>query len=105
MERLLPTPHTTLRQMLGNAGCQSTFNYLLKGMLKEYADRPFEQAPEDVRHNFLYGLPVGDGRLSHNLASHLRYKFMKGREVQRLPRLPRLSRHAAATGSAPRRAR
>ena len=80
MERLLPTPHTTLRQMLGNAGCQSTFNYLLKGMLKEYADRPFEQAPESVRSNFLYGIPQGDGRLSHNLSSHLRSKFIKGRE-------------------------
>ena len=81
MERLLPTPQTTLRQMLAHAGCQTTFNYLLKGMLKELADRPFMQAPEDVRRNFLYGLPVGDGRLSHNLASHLRYKLMKGREV------------------------
>ncbi len=81
MERLLPTPQTTLRQMLVHAGCQTTFNYLLKGMLKEFADRPFMQAPEDVRRNFLYGLPVGDGRLSHNLASHLRYKLMKGREV------------------------
>lgn len=81
MERLLPTPQTTLRQMLGHAGCQTTFNYLMKGMYKEYADRPFADAPEDVRRSFLYGMPVGDGRLSHNLASHLRWKFMKGREV------------------------
>ena len=81
MERLLPTPQTTLRQMLGNAGCQSTFNYMLKGLLKEYADRPFAEIPEDKRRNFLYGIPVGDGRLSHNLSSHLRWKFIKGREV------------------------
>ena len=104
MERLLPTPQTTLRQMLGHAGCQTTFNYLLKGMLKEYADRPFAEAPENVRRNFLYGIPVGDGRLSHNLSSHLRWKFYeraRGARLPQLPRLPRMRRRPGQRRGAP----
>ncbi len=82
MTRLVPTPETTLRQLLNNAGSQSTFQYLLKGMLKEYADLPYAQAPEAARQHLLYGLQLHDGRVSHNLFDHLRWKLHKGRDVQ-----------------------
>jgi excinuclease ABC subunit A len=81
MEKLLPTPTTTPRQMLVNAGSLSTFNYLLKGLLSDVADVPFNTAPETARRHLLYGLQVGDGRLSHNLFDHLRWKLLKGRAV------------------------
>ncbi len=81
LEKLLPTPDTTPRQMLQHAGSQTTFNYLLKNLFKEYADRPFREMPESARTHLLYGLPVGDGRLSHNLFDHLRWKLLKGRPV------------------------
>jgi excinuclease ABC subunit A len=81
MEKLLPAPTTTTRQMLANAGSLSTFSYLLKGMLKDVADMPFSAAPESARQHLLYGIPVGDGRVSHNLFDHLRWKLLKGRAV------------------------
>jgi excinuclease ABC A subunit len=81
MDKLLPQPDTTLRQLLGNAGSESTFQHLLNGMYKEYADLPFNGIPDNLQRQFLYGIPVGHGRLSHNLFEHLRWKLLKGREV------------------------
>lgn len=81
MQRLLPERDTTLRRMLENAGSLTTFQYLLKGLFKEYADQPFAHAPETVRHHVLYGAALGDGRVSHNLFDHLRWKYLKGRAV------------------------
>ena len=80
-EKLLPEPTTTIRQLVTLAGSQTTFNYLLRGLLKEYADRPYREAPEKIQRHILYGFPVGDGRMSHNLFDHLRWKYLKGREV------------------------
>ncbi len=81
LEKLLPTPQTTLRQALDNAGSPNSFQYLLRGLFKEYADRPFMDAPAPVQQHMLYGKPLGNGRTSHNLFDHLRYRMMRGREV------------------------
>ena len=58
-QKLLPTSDTTLRELLKNAGSQSTFNYMLKGIFKDYSDQPFREAPENVRQHLLYGIPLG----------------------------------------------
>jgi excinuclease ABC A subunit len=81
LEKILPTPETTPRQLLVNAGSQSAFGYLMKGMFKDYADQPFNQMPANLQQHLLYGVPAREGHVSHNLFDHLRWKLLKGREV------------------------
>lgn len=81
MEQLLPSPQTTMRQLLARADSLSSFNYLLKGMLKPYADIPFGEAPPSARQHILYGICMRDGRPCHNLFEHLRWKLLRGRDV------------------------
>lgn len=81
LEKILPTPETTPRQLLVNAGSQSAFGYLLRGMFKDYADRPFNQMSAHLQQHLLYGVPAREGHVSHNLFDHLRWKLLKGREV------------------------
>jgi excinuclease ABC A subunit len=83
MEKLVPDASITLRQVLVNAGVQSSFQHLLKGRLKPYADTPFSQMPDDAREHILYGVEIQNPyrRRSLSLYSRLRYLLSRGEDV------------------------
>ncbi len=81
MDKLFPTPRTTFREAIANSGIQRTFTYFLNVKYKSISDQPFAGLPEATRHMLLYGEPLGNGRSTHNLFDHLRYRMLRGREV------------------------
>jgi len=83
MEKLIPDPDITLKQMLVNAGVVSSFGHLLRGRLKAYVDTPFSQLPDDAREHILYGVEIQHPfrRRSLSLFSRLRYLLSRGEDV------------------------
>lgn len=83
MEKLVPDGTVTLREVLVNAGVHSTFQHLIKGRLKQYADTPFGELPDDARDHILYGIEIHNPyrRRSLSLYSRLRYLLSRGRDV------------------------
>ncbi|MBN1429332.1 MAG: excinuclease ABC subunit UvrA [Anaerolineae bacterium] len=83
MERLVPDASFTLRQVLANVGMLSSFQYLLKGRLKQYADTPFCQMPADAQEQILHGVTVGRdaGRRSHAIFGLLQHRLSHGEDV------------------------
>ncbi|MBN1889734.1 MAG: excinuclease ABC subunit UvrA [Thermoflexales bacterium] len=80
MDRLVPDEAITLSQVLARAGALSTFQHLLKGRLKPYADTPFRQMPDEARDHILYGLEIRNPyrKRSHNLFDHLKHRAARG---------------------------
>jgi excinuclease ABC subunit A len=74
MDKLVPDDTITLSQVLAQVGALSTFQHLLKGRLKPYADVPFRHMPEEARNHILYGLEIRNPyrNRSHNLFDHLK---------------------------------
>ncbi len=83
LEKLLPHPDTTMRQLYANAGSLSSFQYLLNGRLKPYADRPFAEAPAEMQEHALYGVPLRSPfrSHSHSLFDHLRHRLAGGEDI------------------------
>jgi excinuclease ABC A subunit len=83
MEKLVPDANITLRQVLANAGVLSTFQHLIKGRLKPYADTPFSKLPDEAREHILYGVQVEKPypRRSLCLFTRLRFLLSRGKDV------------------------
>jgi excinuclease ABC A subunit len=83
MEKLVPDADITLRQVLVNAGVSASFQHLIKGRLKEYADTPFSQMPDVAKEHILYGKKIQNPyrRRSLSLYSRLRYLISKGEDI------------------------
>jgi excinuclease ABC A subunit len=83
MERLVPDRSFTLRQVLAHAGMLSSFQYMLKGRLKQYADTPFCEMPAQAQELMLHGVAVGGdaGRRSHAIFGLLQQRLSRGEDV------------------------
>jgi excinuclease ABC subunit A len=83
MEKLVPNADITLTQLLSHAGVLTSFRHLLRGRLKQYADTPFSQMPDEAREHILYGVQLQHPypRRSLSLYSRLRYLLSKGDDV------------------------
>jgi excinuclease ABC A subunit len=83
MEKLVPDPNITLRQMLANAGVLASFGHLIRGRLKAYVDTPFSDMPDEAREHILYGVQLQHPfpRRSLSLFSRLRYLLSRGKDV------------------------
>jgi excinuclease ABC A subunit len=83
MEKLVPDDAVTLREVLVNAGVHSTFQHLIKGRLKQYADTPFAELPDNAMQHILYGIEIQNPyrRRSLSIYSRLKYLLSRGRDV------------------------
>ena len=83
MERLIPRDDMTLREILANSGVESTFQHLIKGRLKAYADTPYSELPHEAREHILYGVEIQNPyrRRSLSLFSRLKYLLSHGKDV------------------------
>ena len=83
MNKLVPDDRITLRGVLQAVDAASSFQYLLKGKLKAYADAPFVKLPGDAKTHILYGVEIrGASRHhSHNLFRVLKRRLRKGEDV------------------------